>query len=520
MSITKRIAFGAGASWFSRGLTIILGLLLMPVLFRKLGQEELGVWMLLGQTWILLGIFDFGLSLTLTRRVALARGKSGSDPATKLTEESKKEIADLVESGKRIYKWLSVGVFLSTFFMGALYLQHLHLTTLDVKVAWLAWGILCLCQAFGVWATVWSNLLQGMGYVGWDALLSSIIGALVLLAQIIAVAAGGGLVALATLAALGSLTQRFLMLHFARGRMPDLFSTRGSWNTAAVRSMVPAALRCWITSCGIVMVMNSDQYFISGLHSVSELPSYRAAYIVFFNLRILGVSVATASAVFVSHLWQSGHIGEVHRVVFRNLRFGLGIMAAGGACVLVLGSRLFNVWIGHNNFIGYPCLILFFCLLISDAHCCILSESSRATEDEAFAFCSAAGGVIKLVLAYLLGSKYGLIGIAAATLIAQLCTNHWYMVARALFRLRISLRDHLQRVVLPVAALFVATLLTTHLILQAGMFAKGWPAIIASSFLSGLLLLAFSWQFVLEHGQRHRLLTWAKLRLQPTAPSE
>ena len=85
MSITKRIVFGAGASWFSRGMTIILGLLLMPVLFRKLGQEELGVWMLLGQTWILLGIFDFGLSLTLTCRIALAKGKSGSDPSAILT---------------------------------------------------------------------------------------------------------------------------------------------------------------------------------------------------------------------------------------------------------------------------------------------------------------------------------------------------------------------------------------------------------------------------------------------------
>ena len=70
MSITRRIAFGAAASWFSRGVSILLGLVLLPVLFRHLPKEELGVWLLLGQSWAALGIFDLGFGVTLTRRIA------------------------------------------------------------------------------------------------------------------------------------------------------------------------------------------------------------------------------------------------------------------------------------------------------------------------------------------------------------------------------------------------------------------------------------------------------------------
>ena len=356
-----------------------------------------------------------------------------------------------------------------------------------------------------------------MGYVGWDALLSSIIGALVLVAQIFAITLGGGLISLATLAAIGSLVLRFGMLQFARRRMPDLFATRGTWNPAMVRAMLPAAFRAWITSCGIVMTMNSDQYFITGMQGVTELPAYRAAYIVIFNLRILAVSVATASAVFVSHLWQSGHIIEVHRVVIRNLKFGLGIMAAGGACVLVLGPRLFDAWIGPHNFIGYPCLIVFFALLISDAHCCIVSESSRATEDEAFALCSAVAGILKLGFAYLLGMRYGLIGIAGSTLIAQLCTNHWYMVARGLYRLQIPLRLHLWMVLLPVAAMFSLTLLATRLLVMLRPFTSGWVSIIAVSAVGSLFLAAFLWFFVLEPQQRQRLLAHGRQKIRLSA---
>jgi len=108
VSLTKRIAFGAAASWFSRAVTILLALLLMPVLFRRLGKEELGVWLLLGQSWAALGIFDLGFGVTLTRRIAFAKGKSGSEPNTPLMPETLAEIADLVATGRRVYHVLSL----------------------------------------------------------------------------------------------------------------------------------------------------------------------------------------------------------------------------------------------------------------------------------------------------------------------------------------------------------------------------------------------------------------------------
>ena len=53
-------------SWFSRAVTIVLALVLMPVLFHHLAKEELGVWLMLAQTSALLLILDLGLSSVLT----------------------------------------------------------------------------------------------------------------------------------------------------------------------------------------------------------------------------------------------------------------------------------------------------------------------------------------------------------------------------------------------------------------------------------------------------------------------
>jgi len=511
VSVTKRIAFAAAASWFSRGVTIVLALVLMPVLFHHLAKEELGIWLLLSQGSALLFIFDPGFGPTLSRRIALAKGKSGSDPNAPLNEETLREIADLVASGRRIYQILAATAFLLSTLLGCIYLERLHLATVSLPVVWTAWAVLCLSQAFGLWAEIWNCLLWGVGFVGWDSVLGSLISTATLLAQIVTLYLGGGLVALATVAAVGLFAQRFVFQGFARYRRPQLFKIRGHFNSQILRSMISPSLRAWATGIGSIMVLHTDQFFIASMAGAAQIPAYRAAYLVFLNLNVLAVTAGWASTVFISHLWQAGQIAEIHRVMTRNLRLGLGIMAAGGACVLVLGPRLFDAWLGHGNFVGYPILCIFFVLLFLESHSFIITQGSRATEDEAFAFWALGGGISKLILSVLLGARFGLVGIASSTLIAQLATSHWYMVYRGLNRLQISFESHAANVLLPVTGLFVLVSTADWLLLAGNLFSSGWSAVLVGSAMAGIILAAFMWFFVLEPDHRRRFSVWCQL---------
>jgi O-antigen/teichoic acid export membrane protein len=413
-----------------------------------------------------------------------------------------------VETGKRAYRALALFAFVFSMVAGFFYLRTLHLGNVPFSQVWLAWGVICLSQALGVWANVWNSVLMGIGYVGWDAVLGSLASALTLLTQIIVVLFGGGLVALAVVAAAGALTQRFLMLGFARRRRPEIFGIHGQWRFVLVKNMVPLALRAWITTVGIVLVLNTDQLFIGKMMGASALPSYRAAYLILLNLNMLAVTVAGSSAVFVSHLWQAGELAQVHRLVIRNLNFGLGLMAAGGGCILALGHHLFDLWLGPGNFIGYPVLITFFVLLFLEAQCFIIATCSRATEDEAFAVWAITAGVLKLALSALLGIRFGLLGIALGTLFAELATNHWFMVYRGLRRLRMSLRQHIKKVLLPVFFLFAVTTCVVRLLIY---FLSDSPALLivgAGIALAGILLLISMWLLVLESGHRSRLIAF------------
>jgi O-antigen/teichoic acid export membrane protein len=504
VSVTRRIAFGAAASWFNRGLTILLGLVLLPVLFGHMPKEELGIWLLLGQSWATMGILDFGISVTITRRIALAKGKSGGDPNGSLSNETQQEIADLVACGQRIYRLLAIVVFFVAWIAGFFYLRHLELHGISHSTVWIAWTILCASQALSVWAAIWTCLLQGVGYIGWDAIIGSLIAAATLLTQIIVVLLGGRLIALAAVATIGVLVQRSLMRWFSRKRRPELFALRGRWNPDVLRGVPGLAFHAWLTSLGVILVQNTDGFFIASLQGADKIPAYRAAFLVVLNLHMLATVFASSSAVFISHLWQAGQIEEVQRIVQRNLRLGLSIVLCGGAAIIAAGPSLFNVWIGPSNYVGLGLVALFVATFVFEQQTFVISTGSRATEDEAFGVAMISGGILKLILAFILIKRFGLIGLAAGTIIAQFLTAYWFVLYRGLRRLQFGFKRYCFSVFLPCLLVFGAALAATNIIVGATQGQSDWFRLLGACLGSGTVLALAMWFLVLDTNQRGR----------------
>jgi O-antigen/teichoic acid export membrane protein len=519
-SHTRRIVFAGFASWGSRAVSILSGLLLLPVLFRHLGTEELGVWLLLGQSWAALGIFDFGISPTFTRRIALAKGRSGGDVMVPLTPESRREIADLFFSASVIFRALAVVAVTAAWVGGYFYLRQLQLHNLPWRTALLAWSVLCAGQAAAVWTTAWTGLLIGLGYVGWETILFSSVSIATIAIQIGVSLSGGGLIALAVIQTIASVFPRYLFRWFIRRNLPDLCALGGRWNWQLVKSMVSPALKSWVTSLGGVLILQTDQFFVTQSKGAAGLPSYRAAYLICINIQMLAVSVASASAPFISQLWQAGRKEQARQFALRNVRFGLGVVLCGIAALLVGGEDLFTVWLGAGHFSGYKLLEIFSIIMIFEVQGCILTTASRATEDEAFASWSIAAGALKLLFSYVFLKYFGLLGIAMGTLAAQSLTNYWYMTYRSLRTLGIPMRSYSVTVILPL------------ILVGASAWSAGWAARQALSHSMALIrlggvalscgsVLALScWFLVLSSSHRHQIssrLTFGTKAIQPSS---
>lgn len=450
MTFQKKIIFGGVSSTIGRIVINVLNLILIPTLFGALNKEELGIWFLLAQSTSFVGLMDLGLSPTLTRRIAMSKGSGFKSKKRNSSSVFIPPIEDLIATAKKTYNYLFWIVLIVTILIGFFFFDKLNYENLDKNTVYIAWIFISISNATNVWGSLWSSILRGLGYVGWDAVYDSITKSITILLQLAIALLGGGVIWLAVAGTLGAIALRISMYLFLKSREGELLKQEGEFDRRFLKNMLDPSIKAWVTALGAFIVLKTDQYFIAYFEGSDKIPSYHAAYQLIFNLYFVAVSFASSSSVFVSRLWHSNEIKKIHDLVFKNLRGGLVIFIAGGIYLYFNGQSIIELWLGEGNFVGLPILMIFTVMLFLEAQHVIVAHCSRATEDEAFAGWAMGAGVINLILTYLLIQKYGLMGVALSTLIAQLFTNNWYTLYRGFSRLKISFANYFNRVVVPV----------------------------------------------------------------------
>jgi O-antigen/teichoic acid export membrane protein len=444
---------------------------------------------------------DFGFGTTFTRAIAFA--KADNDHNKEPTPVGSHNIADLLVTARALYLFLAILGFCLTVGSGFFYLRGIQLESVELWTVWFAWTIICLSQAVTFWAAPWSCLLQGLGDVGWDLTIASSTSALLLAAQITVVLVfGANLLVLASLAAFISVAHRFAVLAFARRKYRQLATSAGHIHLGIIRGMAPLASRAWLTGFGIILVYNTDQFFIARMQGIDEIPAFRAAYLLALNLHMIAGVLASASSAFVSQHWQAGHLQALKDVSKRNAFLGLAIMLAGSGCILALGSTLFDVWLGAGHFVGVIIVSILLGTFVLEQQAYVIGTACRATGDEAFYLSTLVSGALKIALSFVLGSAFGLVGLAAATLIAQGSTNHWYMVVRGLWRLRIGAKEYLRDVVAPAAVVFASSWIACYFSITLLQGASKTVQVVAAVFVSGVILANAAWWWGLTATQR------------------
>jgi O-antigen/teichoic acid export membrane protein len=516
MSASRRIAFAVTISWVSRAISILSGLLLMPILFRFMGKEELGLWFLLGNSQAFLGLLGMGIAPTLTRRIAFAKGNSGSHPDAELTDESKQDIGDWVVTGKVILQWLAVIVFFIAWISGYGLIRELKLEQVSPQTVFWAWTLMCVGYSINVWQSYLTCWLQGIGYVGWDSAIGTMLAILTIITNIVAVLMGGGLLALAVISVIGGLLNRFVVMGFINWQQPELLKIKGRWCRDYAQSLIKPSLLYWLTDLGAFLILRTDAYFISFFKGVDSLPKYQAAYGLVSNLYVVSVSFASASAVFVSQAWQAGNFELIQHLTFRNARVGLSFMAVGVGFVLSSGESLINVWLGKGNFVGYSILIVFCIMITLEVQHVILVYSARATEDEVYAPWALSAGVLNVIFTWLLIKPLGLLGVALGTMLAQILTNNWYAVYHPIKRLKLNFQNYLVKVVVWWGLLLFSSFGVSKMIQQLLTtlnFKSDWLMVIVSGLVSGIIFLLFCWYKILTGDQQMAFIRKTKMLL-------
>lgn len=518
MSASKRIAFGVTVSWLSRAITILANLFLIPILFRYMGKETLGLWFLLGNSQAFLSLLGIGIAPTLTRQIALAKGRSGVDPDVELTKESKQNIGDLIVTGRIILQWLALGVFFVAWGSGYVLINQLELQQVSPWTVFYAWTLLCASYAIGIWVEYLNCLLIGTGHVGWNNVASTILTVLTILINILAVILGGGLVALAAISAATSLIQRFALLGFIRWHKPELLDIhhQGKWNTKLARSLIKPSLNCWLTTIGAFLILRTDQYFIAITSGTQQIPAYHAAYQLVSNLRVLAISLALSSAPFIGQMWQAGNLKRMHELVIKICRLALLLMGSGISFLLFSGEEVINLWLGEDSFIGYKILLTFCIMLTFEVQNACLITSARATGKEDYAISALAAGILNIILTIIFIRLFGLWGVSLATLLALMFTDNWYALYKTLSRLKFNYFDYLTKVIFVCFLFFCVNIFSIFLVRQLLEISDLHNYLLQLSTTAVTSILVFCigvWAIILNLKQKKKFIVKVKLLL-------
>jgi len=522
--IGRKIAFAVSASWLSQVIRIGLNLLILPIMFHMMNSEELGLWLVLGQSTIFLSILmEAGLTPTITRRIAFVAGRSLSGPDRPLDEESRRDLADMLASGRIAYRFVSIGVFVVTFALGSLYLWHLELRQVAPTTAWIAWILLCFGYATMAWSGLWTALATGLGYVAAGTIAATAVGIVTLLAQLLVVLAGGGLLWLSIVSAIGGVIVRLSLRLYVQRRQPHLFSVPGRWDGALMRGMMAPAIRSWLTAVGFAVLFKTDQYFIALYVDTAQVPAYYAVYTLLHNLAILALALGQTSSVYVSQLWHSGTMEEIHEIVLRSLRITLILMVSGVATLLVVGQDLIGVWIGPDHFAGLPVLTALGAMFVLCVQQNAILTFARATENEVYAVPFLLAGGLALLLSWGLVPRLGLLGAALATLLAQLLTTNWIVLRDGLRRLRVSMATYGRTCLLPLLPVSLATYVATMAVAGGSLLPSALDRLLAGTAVGGCVCLASLWLFGLSSANRAQVagaLRAALRRRRHAGPSQ
>jgi O-antigen/teichoic acid export membrane protein len=193
-------------------------------------------------------------------------------------------------------------------------IRELKLEQVSPQTVFWAWTLMCLGYAINVWVAYLGCWLQGIGYVGWDSLIATILAVVTIGANIVAVLMGGGILELAIISVVSGISNRFIFWGFIRWRQPELLTIKGKWNYQYAKDIFKPSLKWWLTDIGIFLTNFTDEYFIALFLGTDQIPNYRASIALVNNPLTLVSAIASSSTVFISQAWQSGDLKNIHKI--------------------------------------------------------------------------------------------------------------------------------------------------------------------------------------------------------------
>jgi O-antigen/teichoic acid export membrane protein len=425
-------------SWAFNGFRLATGLLLLPLVLRKLSITELGMYYILLSQVALAPVIDFGFSPTILRFVSYAMAGAQSIQAHGVSKGTGAGpnfglLWQLFFTTRALYRVLAVLVFVILGVWGTFIVELRIHETPAPNVTRIAWGITLIATVLNVYSSWAPVFLRGM-----DDVLTSV--RITVLASIIrfvlAVAlllGGAGLISLPLGDLFGSLIQQILARRTCLRRLRrDPPPAKGDvWQT--LRTLWPNSWRLGILSLGGYLTVNANMAICLSVLGLAANATYG------LSTQLLGV-IAGMASVWTQVKWQV--IGQqrarhdyagIQQTLWPRMWLQYLTFIAMAASLLLLGQPLVRMIGSGKQLLPLPWLALLALNSFLETQVSLWGMIISTENRIPFLWPSVAGCLLAFALSLTLvhTTSLGLGAFVLAPLLAHSLFNYWYWPVHA-----------------------------------------------------------------------------------------
>ena len=461
--VRRRVAHNTATNVLTKTLGLAVGFLLTPFILSRVGVASYGLWALTGSVVAYGALLDFGITGGLTKHVAeyWARGEV-------------REAEEVIASALSIYTVfagviLLAALLLAPFFPRLFHLQpEVHATGMRLVI------LMGLTTALSLPTALPMATLRALQRFDLANVVSLVAIALSASGTVAVLMLGGGIEALVLVHLAVTAVVQLPALWLLRRIAPDLrFGWRGATRRTA-RKLIAFSWYIFVSQSATRVQYRTDELIIGAYLPIASVTPYALARRLAEVAQALTDQFMRVLSPLAAELNAVEDTPRLRVVFLHGTRLSLAIHMPIALTTALMAGPLLGAWVGEEYVRYAPLVWLVSAALLIDTGVwpagALLQAISRHQRLAAFAVFGAASNV---ALSIVLVRRWGLEGVAAATLITTFVTCHLLIAPYVLTTLGVRagtmLRSVLWPVLIPVLPSALATIAVRHVVGTASL---------------------------------------------------
>ncbi|PAM94255.1 hypothetical protein B4N84_14400 [Flavobacterium sp. IR1] len=434
-------------------LKIASSALLLPFILRILPAEEVGIWAIFSSISALIFLLDFGFHSTFVRNVSYVFGgiQSLKQEGLHVMSDSDNGInyillKEIIASMKWFYKRISLFLLFLLLTLGTIYFQYiLDRFSGDKLNMYIAWILFCLVSTYNLYTLYFDSLLEGCGLIRYSKKIIIVGNLVYLTVAFILVLNGYGLISIVVSQLFSVIIIRYLSYKkfFTKNLVSKLDSIGEANPKKVIKIISPNAYKYGITSLGGFMIQKSSIFIGSIFIPLSAVASFG------ITKQMIDIIVAVANITLATYIPKiaslrvKDNLKEIKVIYIRGIIVSNIIFFVSSFIIILFGSKIFTLINSNTELVSNNVLLAMSFSSIIGLNSGISGTVISTKNEIPFMKPSIYSGIATILLLFVFFkfTDLGLIGMALAPGIIDLCYQGWKWPYEVIKEFKITLFD-------------------------------------------------------------------------------